>query len=96
MQVIELSKNLDLVAAPALLENLMRYKGQDILVDARQVQRMGAQCFQILLSAKKTWETERYDLNLANASADFVEAVALMGGNVEDLTYLKQDSEKED
>lgn len=96
MEVIELSKVLDLVAAPALLEHFLQCKEQDILVDAQQVQRLGAQCFQILLSAKKTWETGGHGLSLGNPSPAFTEAVALMGGSVEDLIYLKQDSHKED
>lgn len=92
---MELSKILDLVAAPALLESFMQKRGEDIAVNAEQVQRLGAQCFQILLSAKKTWGIEGHSFHLDNPSPAFLEAVELMGGTIEDLTYLASESDKD-
>lgn len=96
MEVIELSKTLDLVAASALLESFLQKKGQAVQIDADQVHRLGAQCLQILLSAKKTWEADDYSFSLENPSAEFAEAIALMGVSIEDLTYHAQDSHREE
>lgn len=96
MEVVELSKTLSLVAAPALLESLLQKKGQAVQVDADQVHRLGAQCLQILLSAKKNWEADDCSFVLENPSSEFSEAIALMGVSVEDLTYHVQDSHGEE
>lgn len=86
METIELSKVLDLVAAPALLETLLQKKGQSVRINAEQVQRVGAQCLQILLSAKRTWEADGCGFSLDDPSPAFTEAVKLVGLSIEDLT----------
>lgn len=87
IEIIELQKVLDLLAAPVLLESFVQKRGAAMLVDAEQVQRLGAQCLQILLSAKKAWEVEGFSFGLSNPSTAFIDALGLMGVSVEDLTY---------
>lgn len=87
MEIIELQKVLDMLAAPVLLESFLQKRGSKILVDAEQVQRLGAQCLQILLSAKRSWEAEGFSFGLNNPSPAFTDALGLMGVCVEDLTY---------
>lgn len=96
MEVIELSKTLDLVSAPALLESFLQKKGHSVQIDADQVHRLGAQCLQILLSAKKTWESDDCSFIFENPSEEFTEAIALMGISIADLTYNFQDGHGED
>lgn len=96
MEVIELSKVLDLVAAPLLLENFLQKKGNNLQVSADQVQRVGAQCLQVLLASRKAWEADGFDLSIVNPSEAFTEALTLMGVAVESLTYHADDSHREE
>ena len=45
-----------LEAATPLVEKLMSLKGQNIVIDASKVERLGTQCVQILIAAAATWK----------------------------------------
>jgi chemotaxis protein CheX len=76
---IALPQVLDITAAGPLTSDLLRLRGKDLVVDASGVERMGAQCVQVLLSASATWVHDGMELELADPSPAFIEGLAAMG-----------------
>ena len=76
---IALPRVLDITAAGPLTSDLLRLRGKDLVVDASGVERMGAQCVQVLLSASATWVHDGMELELADPSPAFIEGLAAMG-----------------
>lgn len=74
-----LPETLDLPAAVPLATDLLARRGADISIDASVAQRMGAQCLQVLLSARATWAEDGHAFRITGASAEFAEASALLG-----------------
>jgi chemotaxis protein CheX len=81
--VVRLGPNLDLNAAAPLAGEFMRLRGKDLQVDASGVERMGAQCLQVLLSARATWETDQAAFSVVSPSADFAAVLALLGAPID-------------
>lgn len=79
---------LDLNAAAPLREKLLGMRGRDVEVDASCVTRLGAQCLQVLLSARLTFQAESAAFAITDASSDFVNALGQMGF-APDLTPAK-------
>jgi chemotaxis protein CheX len=77
--VLALDATLDVTHAAPLAGLLLGLRGKDIIIDASEVQHLGAQCGQLLVSAKRTWKTDGHALRLEKASADFVENLRLLG-----------------
>lgn len=67
------------VAAASLFETLSSLIGADITVDGSQVERIGAQCLQILLAAAASWKIDGNVLEFANPSLEFVAGLELLG-----------------
>jgi chemotaxis protein CheX len=88
--VLELPPVLDLVAASTLLEALLRRRGETLVVDGSAVERLGAQCLQVLLAARAAWAADEQSLRFANGSEDFVATLELLGVAPETLTSLKE------
>jgi len=76
---LQLPEVLDLAAAAPLAKSLAEERGTDIVVDASQVQHLGAQCLQVLLAAASTWRAEGVALHIVNQSAAFLAALELVG-----------------
>lgn len=74
-----LSEILDLKAALPLAENLLAQRGSDLMIDASQVERLGAQSLQILLSAIATWHADGGSIEFVNPSESFVQHLSLFG-----------------
>ena len=70
---------LDLRAAAPLAAELAARRGQDVTLDASRVRRLGAQCLQVLLSARACWQREGARFSVAAASSDFTDGLALLG-----------------
>lgn len=70
---------LNLQAATPLAEALLARRGEDLQVDGSDVQRLGAQCLQVLLAAQSAWTADARTLRIVNPSADLVSTMALMG-----------------
>ncbi len=77
--VMTLPESMDLVAAAPLAESLIKRRGRDLVLDAGGVQRVGAQCLQVLCSAAKTWEADGHTLVYAGQSARFLEDLRILG-----------------
>ena len=83
---IDLPPVLDLVAAPGLLESFVERRGDRLCIDASRVQRLGAQCLQILLAARNAWAEDGNALDIQNPSEDFTASLELLGTSVGGLT----------
>ncbi len=84
---LELPSILDLVAAPTLHEAFINRRGEALAVDAGGVQRLGAQCLQVLLAARAAWVADGHTLQLENPSEEFFTTLELLGAAPEDLTH---------
>lgn len=78
-QSILLPETLDLAAATGLAKSLLEARGADLKIDGSQVRRLGGQCAQVLVSAAKTWQHDRVELNIVEASAEFQAGLRLLG-----------------
>ncbi len=74
-----LSDVLDLKAALPLAEGLLERRGSELMIDASQVERLGGQSLQILLSAISTWHADGLSIEFVNPSEPFVQGLALFG-----------------
>lgn len=74
-----LAESLDLIAASPLAEQLLKLRGQPVVLDAREVQRLGAQCLQVLLSAAQTWKSDGISLEFIGCSQRFSDDLKLLG-----------------
>jgi chemotaxis protein CheX len=70
-----LAEVLDLKAAMPLASSILTYRGSDLALDLSRVRRLGGQCLQVLLSAKKTWATDELSLEFINLSPEFTESL---------------------
>ena len=80
-----LPTELDIKAAAPLAAELVAARGRDIALNASQVERVGAQCLQVLLSAAATWSADGAELTLEEPSPAFVDAIQTAGL---DLTHF--------
>lgn len=92
---LELPAVLDLVAAHGLLEAVTARRGQALTVDAGAVQRLGAQCLQILLAVRAAWAADEVELRLENPSLEFSAALELMGITPDELANHALTKDKE-
>ncbi len=76
---LQLAEVLNLSAAAPLAKVLSQMRGGDAVVDASQVQHVGAQCVQVLLSAASTWSAEGSSFRIVNRSAGFIASLQLLG-----------------
>jgi chemotaxis protein histidine kinase CheA/anti-anti-sigma regulatory factor len=90
-RMLQLAEVLNLSAAAPLAKALTQMRGADAVIDASQVQRAGAQCIQVLLSAASTWSAEGASLRIINRSDDFIACLQLVGipaGEIDNLLFL--------
>jgi chemotaxis protein CheX len=74
-----LADSLDLTAAAPLAATLLAARGGPATLDASGVQRLGAQCLQVLLAARALWSSDGQPWRVVDASPEFADAAALMG-----------------
>jgi chemotaxis protein CheX len=77
--VLRLPPSLDLPAARPLAAALIERRGKPITIDASAVGQIGAQCVQVLLSAKRTWDADGVSLSIVNCAARMIEDLKLIG-----------------
>jgi chemotaxis protein CheX len=87
---LELPSILDLIAAPGLLEAFISRRGTTLAVDAGGVQRLGAQCLQVLLAARAAWAADGQLLLMENLSDEFSATLELLGASPDELTHDAQ------
>ena len=74
-----LAGSLDLPAARPLAAALLERRGKPTTIDASAVGQVGAQCVQVLLSAKRTWQADGVSLSIVNCAARMIEDLKLIG-----------------
>lgn len=79
MQIVHLPEILDLRAASPLAAELLGARGRQLTIDASNVRKVGAQCIQVLLSARATWSTDGLSLSVSNPSDSLLEALETLG-----------------
>ena len=62
---------LDIQAAEPLRSQFLAVKGQDVAVDASNVERLGALCLQVLISARKSWARDGLTVTIDPTSPSF-------------------------
>ena len=77
--VLRLPILLDLPAARPLAAALLERRGKPLAIDASAVGQVGAQCVQVLLSAKRTWEADGVSLSIVNCTTRMIEDLKLIG-----------------
>ena len=82
---LSLDKVLDLNAAGSLHSKLMALRGSNLVIDASAVERVGALCIQVLMSARKTWEEEKLNLTFSRMSDALMKTMQLSGVNYDNM-----------
>jgi chemotaxis protein CheX len=77
--VLALDESLDVTQASGLASSFLSLRGKDIIIDASGVKHFGAQCGQVLLAAKKSWDKAGHGLRFAGVSPEFIECLRLLG-----------------
>ena len=84
-QDMQLPEVLDMTFAGPLAENLLAKRGAQLTVDASGVQRVGAQCVQVLMSAVSTWKADEVAFSITNPSPEFRDALSLLGVGLSEI-----------
>ncbi|WP_363346896.1 STAS domain-containing protein [Methylocystis echinoides] len=87
---VTLPEALDLRAALPLANSLLSARGGAIRLDGSQVKTVGAQCMQVILSARHTWERDGLPLTIINPTEDLLNAFVDAGLSIEGLVEGEQ------
>lgn len=77
---------MDITAAGPLASEILLHRGKDLTLDASGVERMGAQCLQVLLSAATTWSHDGMQLEVTGPSQPFTDALETAGVDMDNLS----------
>ncbi len=88
--MLQLPEVMDLKAAAPLADQILKWRGQPLTLDASGVQRIGGLCLQVLLSARVAWSADGVPFSVANPSASFSESLALFGADVDQLVNARE------
>jgi chemotaxis protein CheX len=83
---ITLPDELDIKAAGPLAAELLAARGKDLALNASQIERVGGQCLQVLLSAAATWACDGAELTIQEPSPAFVDAIQTAGLDLAQFT----------
>ncbi len=70
---------MDLTAAGPLATEFLSHRGTPLMVDGSAVERLGAQCLQVLLAARNAWAADGHAFSIESPSAALAETLAAMG-----------------
>ena len=76
---MRLQSSLDVAAASGLWSDLYLKRGAPIVLDASEVERLGAACLQVLLAAAAHWRRVGLEFRVVDPSPAFLEALRIMG-----------------
>lgn len=82
---ISLPEALDLRAAHPLALALLAARGGPLKLDGSKVESIGAQCMQVIVSARQTWERDAVPLTLTNPTEDLLDAFAVAGLSIDTI-----------
>jgi chemotaxis protein CheX len=78
---LKLRPVLDLRAAAPLKAEFGALRGRPVSVDATDVDRVGALCLQVLMSAHSTWTSDGVGFSLGKTSPAFEEGLETLGAS---------------
>jgi chemotaxis protein CheX len=78
---LKLRPVLDLTAAAPLKAEFSALRGRPVSVDATDVDRVGALCLQVLMSAHSTWTSDGVAFSLGKTSPGFEEGLDNLGAS---------------
>jgi chemotaxis protein CheX len=81
-RTLTLPEIIDVVAVGPLHKELCGLRGEDLQLDASNVQRVGGLGLQVLLSAVATWQGDGHRVVAINASPAFQETIRLSGASL--------------
>ena len=76
---LPLEPTLGYAGASTLRDQLLEQRGKSVVLDASNVEHLGAPCLQVLLSAMKTWRDNELDFEITNTSEQFEECLRRLG-----------------
>jgi len=79
---IQLPEQLDFPAASALRAELLAVRGTAVEVNGSAVNRLGALCLQVLLSAAGTWRADGQDFRIVDPSGALQDGFQLLGATM--------------
>ena len=82
---IMLDARLDTSAAEKLRSQLRFAVGNDLILDANDVERIGGLCLEALLTAKQVWAKSGHQMQLKNCSQEFLDDLGSLGVQPGDL-----------
>ena len=82
-----LPARLDLSAAASLAEAVLAHRGQDLVLNAREVVHLGTPGLQVLLAAAKSWRADGRSLALASPSEAMTEQLGCLGLSLDDMCH---------
>ena len=91
-KTLSLDNVLDLNAAGSLHSRLMDLRGSDLVIDASSVERAGALCVQVLMSASRTWEEDKHRLTFSQMSDALTKTMQLSGVNYDHMLVKESNS----
>ncbi|NNE89895.1 MAG: STAS domain-containing protein [Silicimonas sp.] len=80
-----LDAKLDTSGANELRSELVAAHGEDLIIDASQVEFLGALCTELLLSARHLWQQQKTRLTIENASNALIDNLERMGLSLDDI-----------
>lgn len=78
-ETLKLGSNLSLDQAAPLRDVLLGRRGAPLNLDASEVERLSGPCFQVLASARLTWDADGQPFAISATSPAFESGLALMG-----------------
>jgi chemotaxis protein CheX len=82
---------LDVRAAGPLATAFLDARGHQMRIDASNVASVGAQCLQVIASAKLTWERDGMAIVVVNPSEPFRDALSVAGMEMQSILEAKVD-----
>ncbi|MDR9485210.1 MULTISPECIES: STAS domain-containing protein [Sediminimonas] len=76
---IDLPERLDFTACGALFDAICNQRGRPLLLQAGNVEFLGALAAEILIRAKAEWQTDGLGFELINPSKGLVQGLSLLG-----------------
>ena len=76
---LSLDPALGYAGASALKDKLLERRGKSVVLDASDVEHLGASCLQVLLSAMNAWREGGLNFEITNTSEQFEECLGRLG-----------------
>ena len=84
--LVKLPTVLDIQQAEPLRAQLLALRGGPVTLDASEVERLGALCLQVLISAQQTWARDGQVLAIDRVSEDFAAQWNAFGATALEMT----------